>query len=107
MPQYYVLDGVAPAREKAGLSAEALAAKAGITPRSLATIEAKSHGARRKVLLSVKHAINKAAGGASFAAEPVLTQGLPAPGATSTSKRFPKGIRVEFTKKRNRAVRAA
>jgi transcriptional regulator with XRE-family HTH domain len=107
MPQFYVLDGVKPAREKAGLSAAGLAAQTGITPRTLAAIEAKSQGARRKILLNVKHAINQAAGGASFAAEPVLASGLPAPGNTSTSKRFPKKIRVEFTKKRNRAVRKA
>lgn len=107
MPQYYVLEGVKPAREKSGLSAADLAAKAGITQKTLAAIETKSHGARRKILLGVKHAINNAAGGADFAAEPVLTKGIAAPGATSTSKRFPKRIRVEFTKKRNRAVRAA
>lgn len=107
MPQFYVLDGVKPAREKAGLSTAALAAKAGITERSLLSIESKSQGARRKILLAVKHAINQAAGGDGFAAEPALVKGLPAPGTNSASKRFPKGIRVEFTKKRNRAVRAA
>jgi DNA-binding XRE family transcriptional regulator len=105
MPQFYVLDGVQAAREKVGLSQAALSAKAGITSRSLASIEAKTHGARKKVLMTVKHAINAAEGGASFVAEPALAPGLPAPGKTSTSKRFPKGIRVEFTKKRNRAVR--
>lgn len=107
MPQFYVLDGVKSARETAGLSLADLSAKAGITARSLAAIEAKATGARRKVLMTVKHAINTSAGGASFAAEPALAKGLPAPGNTSVSKRFPKRLRVEFTKKRNRAARKA
>ena len=107
MPQFYVLDGVKAAREGLGLSVADLSAKAGIHARSLAAIEAKSKGARRKVLLNVKHVINKTSGGAGFAAEPVLAKGLPAPGGTSVSKRFPKRIRVEYTKKRNRAVRSA
>lgn len=105
MTNVYVLDGVKAAREGAGLSTTALAAKAGITGRTLAAIEAKSHGARRKLLLNVRHAINTATGNANFSAEPVLANGLPSTGNTSTSKRFPKGIRVEFTKKRNRDVR--
>jgi DNA-binding XRE family transcriptional regulator len=107
MSNRYVLDGVKSAREGAGLSVAALAAKAGITAHTLTAIEAKSHGLRRKTLLNVKHAINTATGSHGFAGEPTLANALPAARRNSVSKRFPKRLRVEYTKKRNRAVRSA
>jgi transcriptional regulator with XRE-family HTH domain len=107
MPQYYVLDGVAAARQAAGLSVQQLADKAGLTARKLSAIEAKAEGARRKLLLEIRHAVNTTTGSASFAAEPVLTKGIAAPGQTSTVKRLPKGIRVDGTKKGKRRVRPA
>lgn len=108
MSHTYVLDGVRTHREKNGLSAAELARRVGITERSLSGIETKAHGARRKILIGLRDAINKAAGNAAFEGQPVLAPaGTAKPGQTSTSQRFPKGIRVEFTKKRNRAVRPA